>query len=102
MKIKTITKLDDFRCENSTTIGLQSKTQPDFNLQLVKVVTKEIYIGMEKEVDLYRISLTDMKMYLDSSGTLSECFKKLDEYFFIYSFNKFSDFYEWYVDTLRK
>ena len=102
MNIKTITKLEDFRCENSTTIGIQSKAQPDFNLQLVKVVTKEIYIGMEKEVDLYRISLTDMKMYLDSSGTLRECFKKLDEHFNIYSFGKFSDFYEWYVLTMRK
>ena len=102
MKITTITKLDDFRCDNSTTIGIQSKMQPDYNLQLVKVVTGEVFINMDKVVSLYRISLNDMKMYLDFEGTLKECFENLDKYFHIYSFNTFADFYDWYTTTLCK
>jgi hypothetical protein len=99
--IKSIESIEDFNCEHSTVLGLQSKVQSNFNLQLVKVVTNEIYIGMDKRVALFRVSLDTMKMYLDSEGTLEQCLKNLDGHWNVYSFKNFDDFYKWYIRTKK-
>jgi hypothetical protein len=86
---------------NNTVIGLQSKTQPDYNLQLVKVVIPDgIYIKPELEVELYRISLETMSMYMDSKGKFRDCIEKLDENWYVYIFDTFDEFFIWYKETM--
>lgn len=104
MKIKSITNIENFKCDNNTIIAVQSKNQP-FNIQIVKLIFEKISISLDKQVSLYRISLDNIHMYLDSTGTFLECLNKLDDSWNVFTFSEFNDFYEWYkteTNTNRK
>lgn len=99
MYITTVTRLERFVLNDQSVIGLQSKKQPDFNLQLLKIMPSKT--ERPCHVDLYRICL-DSNMYLDSTGLLQDCLEKLDKNWNVFSFENFDEFYKWYLKTKKK
>jgi hypothetical protein len=83
-------------------IAIQSKTQPDSDIEVLKISSGGTYVSGFLDVDLFRVSLENLHMVQESSGPLVECIKKLEKDWEVFIFKTVEDFYEWYKITKKK